>query len=144
MKLTIVTLISLLSLSIIACPGARIELNDDITLTGTGIYSATMNETASPLNLKSAGILLEMADSNGKITHEVMILGSLSDNGNEHDKGGIIFTSYLVKDIKTGKETTLKLNSNYQGNGKRMRSFQPGVQDAKTSKDFSSLKIAGC
>ena len=144
MKLTMIALFSLVTLNLIACPGARVELNDKFILTGSGIQNDLTGEFLDPRDIEIAGKLIEAINNKGKTTHEVMILGSLSDDGNKHDKGGVIFTSYLVKDKGTKKEQTLKLNSNYHGNGLRMRSFRRPVDQVEKDENFKSLGISGC
>ncbi len=123
-----------------ACPAGAVTLNDDTVLTADGIYDLSDKKTLTIGELKKdqgADIRLEITDSNGKTTHRVIVLGTFED------QGGIIQTTYLLKDAQD-KETLMVLKSNYRGNGERSRGFEAPESQAQKDAVFSSLYVAGC
>ena len=141
MKFLAILITALLSSqSALACMGATIVLNDDVTLTGEGIsFKSGVKFNLNELIKKNMTGNEQLAtDSNNIQTHSIVILGGLQD------KGGIMSVSYLVKNSKTGDERVYLLKSNYEGNGVRSRDMTPPTSELKKDEKFNLLMTAGC
>lgn len=113
-----------------ACMGGQVQLNDDTILLAEGIKDISENKvysfetllTVKSFNSKmTTGKAIDILDSKNNKTHKIVILGSMKD------EKGIFFTSYLVKDLKTNKESIEIVKSNYAGNGSIYRELEPKV-----------------
>lgn len=138
MRNLILTLVFTLSYSTFACMGSSIQLNDDTKLMGDGIVSGKEHLKIDELKeLKYIGINLESFNKSGTKTHDVVVLGY---NG---DDGGIISTSFFVKETETGNEKVLFLKTNYIGDGVHSKSM---FNDEKLTSDnvFDGLFKSGC
>jgi hypothetical protein len=138
----IISLVTTVGWNARGCPGASIELNDDTYLQGDGVYSWSGSKLVKGINpvtdLKMVGSPLRARNKAKEETHVVIILGYKAD------AEGIISTSYLVKDLKTGEEKVLLLNTNYLGNGVRARGIDEPTSNLTESSDFKSLRSGGC
>jgi hypothetical protein len=122
-------------------------LNNDTFLTAEGFYDRagklTSLEEIKKIAIQRSGDAPSAArwkagDKDGKLTHEFALLGTLEDYG------GVITSTYMVKDLATGTSQVLVLHSNYFGNGVSAR----GISDMKTSTQadptFEGLRVGGC
>jgi hypothetical protein len=141
MKKSVLALATLLMThSALACMGAAIALNDDVTLTGEAVVSKVSGvlDLNTLTKKKWIGVNMDVEDSSHVTTHNVVVLGGTQDSG------GIISMSYLLKDAKTGQEKVYLLKSNYQGGGMRARGLSTPAEQGTQDPDFNSLIQAGC
>jgi hypothetical protein len=124
-----------------ACPGAAIAINDDTTITADGIIGGTAKFNVSHLQemiLRGQTASFVFTDKRKQSTHRVEYLGSVSD------EGGVVQSSYFVRDLRTGAEKTYMLYSNYQGGGITAKGLETPESTAKKDDRFNSLFTAGC
>lgn len=117
--------------SAFACMGGRLDLEEGYTLTSEGITGPGVEISARSMeNLEPSFSF--MTKSMGRIAIRIMEINS--------DAGGIIDTYYVISRTGGGSEKsiqTIKIESNYRGNGVRARGLQ-------MEPDFDVDQVYGC
>ncbi len=139
MKKVILILIVSFNMSSYACTRSKIELNNNAWLYGNGFLSGTDRYEIKDLKEHGyIGILLDVSDKDSNRTHEMMVLGY------DADDQGVLSTTYLIKDVKSGEEKVLLLKTNYAGNGSWKKGLSKKMDQTTPDEYFKSLSHAGC
>lgn len=110
MKLILCTLF-LMSSQAMACLGGRLELDGDVLLTADNIQvGSSSTSSAQLLKLKK-----EISWGVSGTLYTVSVIEV------KQDPGGLIHTIYKLEESGSSSTRIIKIKSNYEGNGVRMR-----------------------
>ena len=128
-----------------SCTGAKIWLNEKVSLYGDGIKNFFTGETYYSISdlekdaiERRANNDIEIKDSNDKTTHIVRFLGAIKDTE------GTFTSTFVVKDSINSKEKVFVLNSRYEGNGKYREARDSEEPISYPDQTFESLEVSGC
>lgn len=125
-----------------ACPMSRVELNNSSWLGADGLYgSKGLMVTIDDLQKYAAagtGLTFKMKDKDHVVTHFINYLGSISD------KGGVMQSSYLIKEVNSGTEKVVVVKSNYLGNGTYSKDIGGANNGLQPIPEFSTLYNSRC